>query len=276
MGAPIEDALALEGSGVTVLLPTRYIAFDSARPATSTFVPMEEKDEQFTFEPGELRKAAYNPYLAGREPLRNTLLKETDCQITYSFPVTHRDGIKATVGKFAGTRVWYGSERFTFRQLYDFLCSRFNGGERFVDAYFQAVFPYSGVGRRFKQFESRMYADLNAEYQTRWDAALSRKQTKLGEPDLRTTEGRLLLKDFDLWRQARVSSELERFRRDIRDEIIQCLSTGRIPLIKAGNEPATMELRRSLGLYSQHVFYASGRLIESIEIDIRMPEDAFA
>jgi hypothetical protein len=275
MGAPIEDALASEESGVTVLLPTRYIAFDSTRRAVSTFVPMEEKNEQFTFTPGELRKVAYNPYLPEREPLRNTLLRETDCQITYSFPAEKRQGLTSVAGRFAGVRVWYGSERFTFRQLYDFLCSRFNGGERFVDAYFQAVFPYSAVGRRFKEFERRMYAELNAEYDERWNVAFNRKQTKAGAPDMRTTEG-LRLKDFGLWKQARVGSELAQFRRDVRDEIIQCLSTGKIPLIHAANAPATMELRKSLGLDYAHVFYASGRLIESIEIDIRMPEDAFA
>jgi hypothetical protein len=274
MGAPIEDALALEGSGVTVLLPTRYIAFDSTRQAVSTFVPMEQKDESFTFKRGELRKVAYNPYLPGREPLRNTLLREVDFQITYSFPAERREGVTSVVGKFSGTRVWYGSERFTFRQLYDFLCSRFNGGERFVDAYFQAVFPYSAVGRRFKALEKRLFAELNAEYEERWDAALNRKQTRAGAPWMSTREG-LRLKDFDLWKQARVGAELDRFRRDTRDEIIQCLSTGRIPLIKAGNELKTMELRRSLGLDSERIFYASGRLIESIEIDIRMPEDAF-
>jgi hypothetical protein len=274
MGAPIEDALAYEGSGVTVLLPTRYIAFDSARQAVSTFVPMEAKNEPFTFRPGELRKVAYNPWLPGREPLRNTLLREVDCQITYSFPAELRQGVASTVGKFAGTRVWYGSERFTFRQLYDFLCSRFNGGERFVDVYFQAVFPYSAVGRRFKRFERQMRSELNAEHNARWDAALRRKQTKAGAPDQRTAQG-LRLKDFDFWRQERVGAELERFRRDARDEIIQCLSTGKIPL-NHQNAPETMELRRSMGLDSKHVFYASGRLIESIEIDIRMPEDAFA
>jgi hypothetical protein len=275
MGAPIADALAYEGSDVTVLLPTRYIAFDAARQAVSTFVPMEQKDERFTFREGELRNVAYNPYLPDREPLRNTLLREADCQITYSFPAEKREGVAPTASRSAGTRVWYGSERFTYRQLYDFLCARFNGGERFVDAYFQAVFPYSAVGRRFKAFERRMYAELNAEYGERWDAALNRRQTRAGAPDLRTKEG-ALLKDFSFWRQERVGSELERFRRDVRDEIIQCLSTGKIPLIHNANAPVTMELRRSLGLDSRHVFYASGRLIESIEIDIRMPEDAFA
>jgi hypothetical protein len=275
LGAPIEDALAREGSGVTVSLPTRYIALDSTRPAVSTFVPLEEKDEQFTFKPGELRKVAYNPHLPGREPLRNTLLREADCQITYSFPAERRQGVTSVLGRFSGTRVWYGSERFTFRQLYDFLCSRFNGGERFVDAYFQAVFPYSAVGRRFKAFEKRMYAELNAEHSQRWEEALNRKQTKAGAPDRRTAQG-LRLKDFALWKQGRVGSELDQFRREVRDAIIQCLSTGRIPLIHAANAPETMALRKSLGLDYTQVFYASGRLIESIEIDIRMPEDAFA
>jgi hypothetical protein len=277
MGAPIEDALAYEGSGITVLLPTRYVAFDTRRSVVSTFAPDEmEKRDEFTFQEGRLGDVAYNPNLHGGRPLLNTLLNGTDFQITYSFPREFRQGVTAVAGKFSGVRVWYGSERFTFRQLYDFLCSRFNGGERFVDVYFQTIFPYSAVGRRFKRFEATVYEELNAEHDRRRAAAWERRHTRRGAPDMRTSEG-LRLNDFDAWKSGRVAealSELERFRRDIRDDIIQCLSTGKLPLNHV-NAYETMELRGYLGLDDEHVFYASGRLIESIEVDVRMPEDAF-
>jgi hypothetical protein len=278
MGAPLEDALAYAGSGVTVLLPTRYVAFDTTRLLESTFGPDELKRKTLrTFREGELFKIAYNPRLHDEKPLTNQLLRNVDFQITYSFPTRHRVGVKSVVGKFAGVRVSYGSERFTYRQLYDFLCAKYNGGERFVDVYFQTIFPASAAGRAFKRFEQTVYAGLNAEHQDRWEAAAARRLTGKGDPDMRTAEG-LRLKDFDVWKKGFVAeslTELERFRNDIRDEIIQCLSTGRIALNHA-NKAETMELRRRLGLYDEHEFFATGKLIESIEVDIRMPEDAFA
>jgi hypothetical protein len=277
MGAPLPDALAYEGSGVTVTLPVRYVAFDTSRPAVSTFAPGEEaKKEDFTFKPGDLRKIAVNPALHGMDSLQGNLLGEDNFQITYSFSRDYRNDVLAVLGRFAGVRVTYGSPRFTFRQLYDFLCARFNGGERFVDTYFQVVFPSSAAGREFKAFDDLVSGELEEEYQARRSAALERKSTLAGLPDMRTREG-MRLGEFDAWKKERVKKalhELDRFRRDIRDEIIQCLSTGKIPLNHV-NKVETMQVRRDLGLDDQHVFHASGKLIEHIDIDIRMSEDSF-
>ena len=278
MGAPVGDALSPEGSGVTVLLPVRYIAFDTLRDPVSTFGPGEgEKDKEATFEPGRLREIAFNPNLHKGAALQGNLLRHNDFQITYSFPAERRSGVRAILGASVGALIRYGSERFTYRQLYDFLCARFNGGERFVDVYFQMLFPHSAAGRAFQRFEKTVHDELNGEYDRRWVAAFERKHTRFGAPDLRTAPG-LRLKEFDAWKTGRVAAamaELERFRRDVRDEIIQSLSTGRIPL-NHRDTSETLELRRRLGLDSKRVFHASGALIQSIEIDIRMPEDAFA
>jgi hypothetical protein len=235
------------------------------------------KDERFTFKPGELRKAAFNPALHGKAGMQKGLLRRSDFQITYSFPSSRRMSVQSVAGHFIGVRAPYGSERFTHRQLYDFLCARFNGGERFVDVYFQLIFPRSAAGRELKRFEKLAYDAIEAEYSERLGAALERRTTLAGAPDMRTREG-LRLREFDAWKKAGVRQALQglgRIRRSIRDEIIQCLSTGKIRLNHV-NKPETMRLRRDLGLHAEHVFYASGKLIESIEIDIRVPEDAFA
>jgi hypothetical protein len=278
MGAPMPDALAHEGDGVTVTLPTRYIAFDTTRPAESAFAPGEgARREERTFKPGELRKIAFNPELHGGAPLSGNLLEKNHFQISYSFSRDRRTDVLSILGRFSGVRVSYGSPRFTFRQLYDFLCARFNGGERFVDVYFQVIFPSSAAGREFKQFERLVCGELGQEYRSRWAEAMARRQTGSGSPDLRTTQG-MRLKEFDAWKKAHVREalrELDRFRRDVRSEIIQCLSTGKIPLNHV-NKAETMRVRRDLGLDSEHEFYASGKLIEHIDIDIRMPEDSFA
>jgi hypothetical protein len=72
-------------------------------------------------------------------------------QIIYSFPVEIRNNI------FASKE--YGAPNVTMRQLYDFLCTTYNGGERFVDAYFDYIFPASPAGREYnisvKNFEKR-------------------------------------------------------------------------------------------------------------------------
>jgi hypothetical protein len=254
------------------------MAFDSTRPAESTFAPGEGvKDGEFsTFKARELRKVAYNPALHEMEKLKSSALKKAPLRIAYSFPLTRRTDVRSVFGKFSGVRVAYGSDRFTYRQLYDFLCAAFNGGERFVDVYFQSIFPYSAVGRRFKRFEALVFKELRAEGLARYEAALERKQTKSGAPNLTTVEGRAL-KDFDAWKQVRSGSavaELLGFAKDIRREIIQCLSTGKIPM-NHKNTAGTMELRRLIGLDSSNVFHASGKLIESIEVEISMPEGAF-
>jgi hypothetical protein len=271
MGAPLPDALgytkskrtgeaADEDAELTVLLPTRYIALDTVKPE-------ELLKQQARFVHGsEIDRSA---------PLGSSYFMErNNFQITYSFSRNMRNPVSSYVGAFSGVKVAYGAPGVTFRQLYDFLCAKFNGGERFIDAYFQLVFPYSNTGRLFKSFEDRVYKELQDEYEGWRMDAMARKTTKAGQPDLRTKEG-IRLKDFAVWRRPHVQEYLDSFRDAVRQEIIASLSTGRIPL-NHRDSSKTLRFREKIGLDSQHVFYASGRLIRDIQIDIRMPEDAFA
>lgn len=253
MGEPLPDSVAYthhwrgnksskEDASLMVLLPTRYVVFDTGEP-----------DKLF----------------ASRD-----IMERERFQLSYSFPRRRRVN---TVGISASpdTRVKeYGINGITFRQLYDFLCEQYNGGERFVDTYFSQVFPQSPVGREFRLFEADTRKELWNEYNARRKAALERKRTKTGRADLRTREG-ARLKDFGVWRKRVLLDRLDQFSGEIRRDIIACLSNGRIPLNHL-NHYVTMSRRMKLGLDSRHVFYASGQLINSIEVDIRMPEDSFA
>jgi hypothetical protein len=248
MGAPIESAVGYEYSDkpgkfktedgdLYVLLPTRYVAFDSAKPS------------------------------GGADP--RSFMKNTEFQVTYSFS----RNIRGNTFPYAGGTAKYGAGNFTFRELYDYLCERFNGGERFVDAYFQQVFPTSPVGRDFKSLEETMREDMAAEWMDLAFPAMEHRVTKAGT--LHKATERRLLREFGVWKDAAVQAQLSRMRDDIAQEIAAALSTGRIPLMRKTNNPETMEYRHKLGLDGEHIFFASGQLIRDIQIDIRLPEDAF-
>jgi hypothetical protein len=184
-------------------------------------------------------------------------------QITYSFPVRTR------VNVFPGGE--YGAPGVTMRQLYDFLCSEYNGGERFVDSYFDYIFPSSAAGRRFAAFRSETARMVNEEYK-KLTAARLRRTARSGEADKRTREWRAL-KAFRVWRDEAFIGRLEGLHKIIKREIAQYLSTGKIPLrFKPAHE--TLEMRAKRGLAMPYGFYASGQLIDSLQISVRIPEGA--
>jgi hypothetical protein len=185
-------------------------------------------------------------------------------QITYSFPLKTRRNV------FAGGT--YGAPGVTMRQLYDFLCDEYNGGERFIDSYFDYIFPSSPAGRFFAEFRAEAARMVNAEYK-RLTAARRRRTARTGEADRRTKEWRAL-KDFRVWRDELFISKLDMAHKVIKREIIQYLSIGKIPLrFRPASE--TIDIRRDRALAVPHGFYASGQLIESLRLSIRIPESAF-
>jgi hypothetical protein len=199
------------------------------------------------------------------ENLENLMVSDGEnFQITYSFPLKKRTNL------FAGKE--YGAPGVTMRQLYDFLCDEYNGGDRFVDSYFDYIFPSSPAGRLFNEFRVETSRMVNAEYR-RIKAAKARKTTKAGEADKRTREWKAV-KAFQVWRDEAFINKLDMLHRIIKREIVQCLSTGKLPLhFKPAHE--TMLIRAKRGLDIQHGFYASGQLIESLQLSIRIPDSAF-
>jgi hypothetical protein len=163
----------------------------------------------------------------------------------------------------------------SFARLYDFLCATYNGGERFVDTYFQKQFPYSPAGRLFQSVNRELRDGVDAEYGEKYSAALERKATKEGRPNMSTTEG-LQLKKFSVFRAGHVKSELKRLRGAVKAEIVQYLSTGSIELKFTGPKASTLLSRAAAGITSSVGFYATGQLINSIQLDIRLPEESIA
>jgi hypothetical protein len=226
-----------------VRLPTRNIV---------QFGSMLEQDNEL-FDPALLR---------GLDDLMSADSK--NFQVTYSFPVRVRSNI------FNGKK--YGAANVTMRQLYDFLCSKYNGGERFVDTYFDYIFPASPAGRMFTEFRAETARMVNTEYK-RITAAAARRTTKAGAPDKRTREWHAV-KDFRVWRDGLFIGKLEALHKIIKREIIQYLSIGKIPL-RFTPARETLKIRTELGLAVPYGFFASGHLIESLQLSIRIPDEAF-
>jgi hypothetical protein len=227
-----------------VLLPVREVVFDTR------------------IEPND-----FNTYALGRIDPRH-FMKDTDFQITYSFSTRRR--VNNPLRLLGGE---YGAPDVTFRQLYDFLCTVYNKGERFIDTYFQRVFPTSPAGRLFASFEDTMRDAINEEWLDRYMAVSEKWPTKSGR--LRKATEKKLLREFSVWKSSIVAVTLRGFDRHIRQEIIAKLSAGLIPLNHA-NRLATKRARMEMGLKGEPEFFATGQLIRDIQLDIRVPEDAFA
>jgi hypothetical protein len=186
-------------------------------------------------------------------------------QITYSFP------LKTRVNVFAGQE--YGAPGVTMRQLYDFLCEEYNGGERFVDSYFEYIFPSSPAGRVFGEFRSETARMVNAEYKKKKaaDERVSRMKNRRGYNFTREWKA---LRDFQVWRDTAFIGRLDTLHKVIKREVAQYLSAGKIPLrFRPATE--TLEVRAKRGLLLPHGFYASGQLINSLRLSIRIPGSAF-
>lgn len=79
-------------------------------------------------------------------------------------------------------------------------------------------------------------------------------------------EGKIseLAKDF--CNDAYVESEGSALASEVRDDIISKLACGVLPLQKASLAPRTIKKRRSVGIDSTSVFYATGQLIEGLTV----------
>jgi hypothetical protein len=229
---------------LAVLLPVREVAFDTRNEANE-----------------------FNMFVLGRVDPRQ-FMKDTDFQITYGFSTRRRTANPFRLG--GGS---YGAPNVTFRQLYDLLCTVYNDGERFIDTYFQRVFPGSQAGREFAAFEGMVRSAMRQEWLDRYTAALARRQTKAGL--LHKATERKLLREFSVWKSDLVASTLKRLERNIRQEIIAKLSTGGIPL-QHKNTAITKNARAELNIPREPEFFATGQLVRDIQIDIRIPEEAFA
>ncbi len=145
----------------------------------------------------------------------------------------------------------YGNANWSARFLYEFLCAGFNGGERFIDTYFNEVFMYRPI---YGQLED-LVDDVEQAIETKWN-----------DGNLRGGQWSAFYR-FQASQMDRLKNSIGRFSEAIRADIILCLSIGMIPL-NFSLAPSTVAKRKSLGLGGDTPFYATTWLISQLEVHI--------
>jgi len=162
-----------------------------------------------------------------------------DFEVFYSFSNSIRGNRK------------YGNSNWSARFLYEFLSAGYNGGERFIDTYLNRVFMYRPVYEDLK--ETVDYIQQSIE--TKWNDG----QLKGGQW--------AAFYNFQSAQTEHLSKSLRRFSRNIREDIIMCLSNGMIPM-NFSLKSSTIEKRRSLGISGDSPFYATSWLINQISVHV--------
>jgi hypothetical protein len=189
-------------------------------------------------------------------------------QITYKFSRAARNNRFWLRGALSGRlNGRYGAAGWSFRLLYEFLCEAYNGGYPFIDTYFDQVFKTRSVYAEFKRIYNTIQDDINAE-QLRIFMSLPLK--KDNTPDMRYTVSKRY-KDFKVWQDPIVRQDCKALAEAIRQDIVVCLSTGRIRLNRQTVSKRTREAREKLaGLNPDKFFFASGQLIRHLNIYVEV------
>lgn len=166
-------------------------------------------------------------------------LHAQDFEVFYSFS-----------GAIRGDRK-YGNPNWSARFLYEFLCTTYNGGERFVDTYFDRVFHYRPVYEMLEETVEGVQESI---------------ETKWNDGNLRGGQWASFYR-FQSAQMSYLQKSLKNFSREIRSDIITCLSTGLIPL-NFSLAKSTKDKRLSMGLPGDTPFYATSWLIRQIEVHV--------
>lgn len=190
---------------------------------------------------------------------------EGGCQITYSFPYYARDNKFVMLNGKKGS---YGAKGMTYRMLYEMLCQLYNGGEYFIDTYFERIFRSRAEHDKLMTLNADIEdAIIVEEMELRNDLHFK----KDGTPDMRFTTSKNY-RNYKVWQEPIKKAMAERLSIEIKEDIVRCLRTGMIPLSTRQTVSAkTMETRaRFPALSGNKMFYASGRLIEHLSLFVEV------
>ena len=185
----------------------------------------------------------------------------------YHFPETVRNPYVIYTTKSGDKRDGtYGSPNMTFRRLYEILCKKHNQGMPFIDTYFE---------------ESDWFLDSNGFISEPVSDILDAAQDKIGEFEKtlhRRNDGGLDMRhgssrnytDITAGIESSViGSGLRELSRRIKEDIVQKLMLGQIPLLNPMLSDKTVEQKEAAGFdYPRSKFYATGQLINSISVDM--------
>ena len=187
-----------------------------------------------------------------------------DWQITYSFPATLRDN-QLPEGS-------YGASHMTFRRLYLILCERFNGGDYFIDDYFDSVYPYTIKPEVDKRLE-RIKAYLIKEASDFLEGAVATKSGKLASSFVyKQNKGmREKLRRYETFKKNWEAIEGDSIASYIKNDIISCMMSGQLQAQCIGhlNQMSTIRRKEELGI-SNPVFVATEQLINSLQLYVKI------
>jgi hypothetical protein len=204
----------------------------------------------------------------GPDDFRPEFLDMGPFQITYNFSRAVRNNLFPLQGALPRqSKGEYGAAGWSFRMLYEFLCETYNGGYPFVDTYFGQVFKTRSVYAEFKRIYDTIREDINVEQLSLF---MSLPLKADGTPDMRYAASKRF-KDFKVWQDPVMRQDCKRLAEAIREDVIVCLSTGRIPLRKKMVSQRTKETREKFaGLDPSLFFFASGQLINHLNIYVEV------
>ena len=240
-------------------LPTRY---DIAK-----FYKRLKRNSYVYDEDGNLiarRKGEYGHWKKKKPEDLPDISDDFDWQITYSFPAIIRDNVTDS-GK------QYGGKHVTFRRLYLILCERFNGGDYFIDDYFDTVYPYTvkpEVDLRLDEVKEFLVSKAE-------DILDDAIVTKRGTLDARykiNKEVKRNLASYKQFAQAWEDREGESIARLIKEDIIESMKSGQLQArcVNHINDIETTRQRIKKGLEPYPVFVATARLIDSLQLFVKI------
>ena len=186
-----------------------------------------------------------------------------DWQITYSFPSELRNNV-TELGKK------YGGDHVTYRRLYLILCEAFNGGEFFVDEYFNSVYPKSWVKERVDVELNNLKDELTYYASDLLEGAIATRQGELSKKHSVVNRGmKARIKEWRTFARQWEEKKGNELAFYVAEDIKRALEVGEIPLNMKLSE-RTKKLRRYAGLNDTTVFYATGDLIDHIQLFIKI------
>ena len=187
--------------------------------------------------------------------------KDFEWQVTYKFP-SSRHPNKAPKGKYGGNNV-------TYRRLYLILCEHFNGGNFFIDEYFETIYPYTmrpEVDARLQPLKEQIISFAE-------DIIGDARITQKGTLDKRTKKGRLAEQELKVLEELAQETEDrygEILAKEIKDDIIASVTNGALPCQMFADSWKTIKARTRVGLSAFPRFSATEELIRSIKIYVKI------
>lgn len=158
----------------------------------------------------------------------------------------------------------YGTKGMRYSELYELLCKHFNH-RYFIEDYFVKYLKIH-FSREMQSTKKLIEREIKRELKF---IEKTTRITKKGKYDKRYTIGNKRLQDFSFWKNKMIKDHFDRIGKSIKDDIIHCLATGKIPVFHT-NALSTIEKKKRIFGTPGEVFYASGKMIEDIRIMFKM------